>query len=63
MDSLFSLLGVLLACYIVLALQSGVVYAKSGPWGRHFRRDDDRFGYWSAIVCYMLLSLALIFVF
>jgi len=63
MDGLFKLLGVLLACYVALALQNGVVFAKSGPWGRYFRRDDDRFGYWSAIVCYVLLSLALIFVF
>jgi len=63
MDGLFKLLGVLLACYVVLSLQRGVVYAKSGPWGRHYWRDDDRFSYWSAIVCYSLLSLALIFIF
>lgn len=63
MDGLFRLLGILLACYVALALQRGVVYAKSGPWGRHFDRDDDPFHYWSAIVCYVLLSLALLFVF
>lgn len=63
MDGLFKLLGILLACYVALALQRGVVYAKSGPWGRHYRRDDDRFGYWGAIVSYVLLSLALIFIF
>ncbi len=63
MDGLFKLLGILLACYVALSLERGVVYAKSGPWGRHFHRDEDKYGYWSAIVCYVLLSLALIFIF
>lgn len=63
MDGLFKLLGVLLACYVALSLQRGVVFAKSGPWGRHYRRDEDGFAYWSAIVCYVMLSLALIFIF
>ena len=63
MDGLFKCLGVLLACYVVLALQRGAVFAKSGPWGRTYRRDDDRIGYWSAIVCYVMLSFALLFVF
>ena len=63
MDGIFKLLGVLLAFYVAQSLHRGVVFAKSGPWGRYYRRDEDRFAYWSAIVCYVLLSLALIFLF
>jgi hypothetical protein len=63
MESLFKLLGLLLACYVALALQRGVVFAKSGPWGRSYWRDVDGLAYWSAIVCYVLLSVALIFIF
>jgi hypothetical protein len=57
------LLGVLHALYVVRTKVAGAVYAKSGIWGRTFRRDDDRFGFWSAIVAYSLLSLAMLFVF
>ena len=63
MDALFKLLGVLVACYVVQALASGAVYARSGVWGRTFRRAEDALGYWSALVAYSLLSLALVFVF
>lgn len=63
MDGLFRLLGILLALYVALSLERGVVYAKSGPWGRSYRRDEHSYHYWSAIVCYVLLSLALIFLF
>ncbi len=59
----FRILGVALACYVVLALLRGQVYARSGPWGRDFARDADALGYWSAIVCYCLLAAALLFVF
>lgn len=63
MDGLFKLLGILLGCYVALSLQRGVVFAKSGPWGRTYRRDEHGLAYWSAIVCYALLSLALLFIF
>jgi hypothetical protein len=63
MDVVFRVTGVLLACYVVKALVSGAVYAKSGPWGRTCRRDEDALGYWSAVVVYALVSLALVFVF
>ncbi len=63
MKPLFTVLGLLLAAYVVQSLFTGTVYAKSGVWGAWFRRSDDAFRYWSAIVCYGLLSLALLFVF
>jgi len=61
MSSLFVLLGLLLATYIVQSLITGTVYAKSGIWGRVFDRRDDPWHYWSAIVCYSLLSVFLLF--
>ena len=59
----FRILGVLLACYVVQALMSGSVYARSRWWGRTLERASNPFGYWMAIVCYALLALALVFLF
>lgn len=61
MNALFRALGLLLAGYIVVAVLNGAVYAKSGVWGRTFRRDEKPLHYWSAIAVYGLLSLALVF--
>ena len=61
MNGLFKTLGLLLAGYVVIAVLSGTVYAKSGVWGRTFRRLDEPLRYWSAIAAYGLLSVALIF--
>ncbi|HEU4600883.1 MAG TPA: hypothetical protein VFS24_02890 [Steroidobacteraceae bacterium] len=63
MSSTFKLLGALLALYTVRSLATGSVYARSGIWGRTFRRDEDRLNYWGAIAAYCALSLALLFVF
>jgi hypothetical protein len=61
MKSFFWTLGLLLAGYIVLALLSGAVYARSAAWGRTFRRAEEPLRYWSAIAAYALLSVALMF--
>jgi hypothetical protein len=61
MNALFRALGLLLAGYIVVAVLSGAVYAKSGVWGRTFKRAEMPLRYWSAIAAYALLSLALMF--
>jgi succinate dehydrogenase/fumarate reductase cytochrome b subunit len=61
MSALFRVLGLLLAGYIVVAVLSGAVYAKSAVWGRTFRRAEEPLRYWSAIAAYALLSLALMF--
>lgn len=61
MNGLFTALGVLVAGYVVLAVLNGSVYAKSGVWGRTFRRLDQPLRYWSALAAYALLSAALIF--
>jgi hypothetical protein len=60
---LFKLLGFLLACYVLRALSTGEVYARSGIWGRTFRRDEQPWSYRSAVVAYAMLSIALMFVF
>jgi hypothetical protein len=59
----FKVLGVLVAAYAVYGLSQGEIYGRSGIWGRTFRRDEDAFGYWSAIVAYAVLALMLLFVF
>lgn len=63
MDTVFKLLGVLLACYVVRALATGTIYAKSGVWGRTSTRSGDAIGYWSAVGAYSLLAGALVFLF
>jgi hypothetical protein len=62
-SAMFEMLGILLACYTVFALWRGAVFARQGPWGRLFERADEPFHYWSAIVIYAGLSLALVFYF
>jgi len=59
----FRLLGVLLGLYVAYGLANGEVYARSGPWGRTFYRDQDAWRYWSAIVVYCGLTVALLFYF
>jgi hypothetical protein len=61
--SIFTVLGVLVAAYVAYALAIGAVYAKSGAWGRSYRRDEDALGYWSAIGAYTVLAIMLIFLF
>ena len=63
MHALFRLLGVLPAAYLLQALHSGHVYARSGLFGRDLSRDAEPFGYWSALVAYALLAAALVFLF
>jgi hypothetical protein len=63
MDPLFKLLGVAVGCYVAYGLRTGAIYAKSRAWGRTFRRDEEPFGYWSAIAAYVFLAGMLLFVF
>ena len=63
MDQLFAILGIAVGGYAAYGLVTGEVFAKSGVWGRTFRRDEDRVGYWSAIGAYTVLSILLLFFF
>jgi hypothetical protein len=60
---MFKLLGVLLALYTVHSAVKGAVYAKSGIWGRTIYRDESSGYFWSVIVIYAALSLALLTIF
>jgi hypothetical protein len=60
---MFKVLGGLLAGYVLYCLYTGRTFAKSGAWGREFAREDAPFNYWSTIVVYALLAVALVTVF
>jgi hypothetical protein len=62
-SGVFDMLGVLLAIYAVYAAWSGSVFARQGPWGRMFRRDEGQAYFWSIVAIYAGLSVALIFYF
>ena len=60
---LFSLLGIFVLCYAAYGLATGEIYGRYHAWGRTFRRDGEPWLYWSTIVAYILLGIALIFIF
>jgi hypothetical protein len=59
----FKLLGVVVALYVVHALSVGEVYAKRGVWGATSKRSEEPIRYWSTVVVYGILSVALVLVF
>lgn len=61
--SAFGGLGILLFCYTLYSLYTGEVYAKDRHTGRTIFKNEEPFGYWSAIVIYFGLSIALVFFF
>ncbi len=61
--SAFELLGVLVAGYVLHAVLSGEVFAKSGVWGRTVSRADSPTYYWAVVSVYAGLSLALLTIF
>lgn len=60
---MFKILGILLLIYIARCLATGDVFAKAGPWGRTYHRDEHGWEYWGAIGSYAALAIALLFVF
>lgn len=61
--ALFKVVGVLMAFYTTRSAWRGAVFARSGAWGRMIRRDGAPACFWTVIVIYGLLSLALLTVF
>lgn len=61
--SFFRLIGILLAVYVVKCVLDGTVIVKSGPGARTLHRDTEPRQYWSGIIIYSLLALALLFIF
>lgn len=60
---MFKLLGVLVAAYVLNAISKGKVYARSGITGRQIYRDESPTYFWTVIVVYSVLSIALMTVF
>jgi hypothetical protein len=60
---MFKILGIVVLGYVAQCLYTGRTFAKSGVWGREFARDEHPFHYWSAVVAYALLAVALMTVF
>ncbi len=59
-------LAVLAYCYFVIrfnSLHTGEVYAKDRHTGRAILKNEEPFGYCSAMVIYFGLSIALVFFF
>jgi hypothetical protein len=60
---MFKLLGALVGLYTLFAALQGVVYAKSGPWGRTVSRQESPRYFWTVIAIYGALSVALLTLF
>lgn len=63
MSAVFKLLGILVGIYTIYAVSKGEVFAKSGPWGRTVSREDSPEYFWTVVVIYGGLALALVTVF
>ncbi len=61
--SAFKALGVVLAIYTAYAAYRGEVYARSGLWGRTIERSEQPRYFWTVIVIYFGLAVALLTVF
>lgn len=60
---MFKALGIAVALYALYAAATGEVYAKAGAWGRTVSRADSPEYFWVVIAVYLLLALALLFIF
>jgi hypothetical protein len=60
---MFKGIGILLAFYVCYAAATGAVYAKSGASGKTISRQESPREFWTVIVIYAGLSIALITVF
>jgi hypothetical protein len=60
---MFKVLGVLLGFYTLYAAVTGVVYAKSGAWGKTVSKTESPLYFWVVIAIYGCLVLALLTIF
>jgi hypothetical protein len=63
MRGFFDLLGVCVALYASYAAVTGSVFVRHRAWGRTVLRSDEPIYFWSVIVIYGLLAVALVFYF
>lgn len=57
---MFKILGVVFTCYVLYAVVIGKVVARSGPGARVVSRDDSPAYYWTVVVIYLALCIALL---
>ncbi len=57
---MFKLLGVVLLAYVLYAVSTGRVVARSGPGARTVVRSDAPGYYWTVVAIYGVLCLALL---
>ena len=60
---MFILIGIVVGLYTAYAAVTGSVYARRGIGGALVLRDESPVSFWATIVCYALLSLALMIIF
>ncbi|MDQ2702029.1 MAG: hypothetical protein M3Y70_04275 [Pseudomonadota bacterium] len=60
---MFKLLGIVVGLYTLYAVAKGEVFAKSGPSRRTVSRGDSPEYFWTVIVIYAGLAVALVTVF
>lgn len=60
---MYKLLGVVLMIYTVFSMFQGEIYAKSGVWGNVVERTKHPVYFWTVVLIYLALSLALLTVF
>jgi hypothetical protein len=63
MNSIFRILGLLVALYTIYASVTGEVYAKSGASGRTVSRHESPRYFWTVVAIYAALSMALMTIF
>lgn len=63
MKPFFRLLGILLAAYVVRSVLHGTVVVRAGAGARTLHRETEPTQFWSGIVIYSLLVIALLFIF
>jgi hypothetical protein len=57
----FKFAGAAVGLYVVYALAAGEIYARRGLWGAIWKRAEQPLRYWSGVVAYAILAVALIF--
>jgi hypothetical protein len=60
---MFKLLGALIGLYTLVAALKGVVYAKSGMWGRTISKHESPEQFWIVIAIYGALTVVLLTIF
>lgn len=64
--AIFKLLGLALACYVAYAVYRGGIWSTNASWRStsvYWERSESPWEFWSSVIIYGLLSLAMMTVF